>query len=90
MDALATQLRRHRAVQKATAAQASLEQGNARVKVSPLMARVEETGSQGRAARQMLHAISPENLEERFTSVEQRDQIEALLLELKERQPRLE
>jgi hypothetical protein len=33
---------------------------------------------------------SSETLDERFAAIERNDQIEALLLELKERQPRLE
>jgi len=37
----------------------------------------------------MLAVASSETLDERFASLEQNDQIEALLLELKERQPLL-
>jgi len=39
--------------------------------------------------RTTLNIVSSETLDERFESLEQNDQIEALLLELKESQPRL-
>jgi phage shock protein A len=89
VDMLAAQLRRNRAVEKATAAQAAIQDKGRGVKLSRLAATVAEAGSKGRAERTMLNVVSSDSLEDRFTSVEQSDQIEALLLELKERQARL-
>jgi phage shock protein A len=86
VDVLAAQLRRNRAVQKAAAAQGAIEAGSRGSGLHPLKTKVEETGSKGKAARSMLHVMTPESLEERFTSGERDDQIEALLMELKERQ----
>jgi phage shock protein A len=89
VDILATQLRRNRAIQKATAAQAAIQQGSRATSLSPLKLKVDRTASHGRAARTMLNVVTPESLDDRFTGTEQHDQIEALLLELKERHTRL-
>ena len=88
VDILAAQLRRNRAIQRATAAQTTIQEGSRAAGIAPLKTQVEETASHGRAARTMLHTVTPESLEERFSSGEQSDQIEALLLELKERNAR--
>ena len=89
VDILAAQLRRNRAVQKATAAQAAIQEGSHAAKLAPLKLKVDQTASHGRAARTMLNVVTPESLDDRFTSGEQHDQIEALLLELKERKTHL-
>ena len=89
VDILAAQLRRNRAIQKAAAAQAQVQEGGRGARLTPLKAKVDETGSDGRAARTMLDIVSAATLEERFTGTEKNDQVEALLLELKERQGRL-
>ena len=89
VELLTTQLRRNRAAQKATAAQAALANGSAQAKLARLAARVDEGESRSHAARTLLAIASAETLDERFSTMEQDDQIEALLLELKERQPRL-
>jgi hypothetical protein len=89
VELLTTQLRRNRAAQKANAAQAMLDSGQTQAKLARLTAKVEENGSRNHAARTMLAIASSETLEERFATMEQSDQIEALLLELKDRQPRL-
>lgn len=89
VDILAAQLRRNRAMEKVATAQAKLQEGSRGAKFGPLKSKVDEAGSTGRAARTMLDISAAESMEERFTSGEQSDQIEALLLELKERQPRL-
>jgi phage shock protein A len=89
VDILAAQLRRNRAMEKVATAQSRLQEGSRGAKFGPLKSKVDEAGSSGRAARTMLDIAAAESLEERFTSGEQSDQIEALLLELKERQPRL-
>jgi len=88
VDILAAQLRRNRAVQKAAAAQAAIQHGSRGTGLASLKLKVDETGSHGRAARAMANVVTAESLEERFTSGEQSDQIEALLLELKDRQGR--
>ena len=54
-----------------------------------LSAKVDEADSRNHAARTLLAVASSETLDERFATLEQNDQIEALLLELKERQPQL-
>jgi len=89
VELLVTQLRRNRTIQKANAAQAMLANGSSQSRLARLAARVDEAGSRNHAARTMLAVASSETLDERFASLEQNDQIEALLLELKERQPRL-
>jgi len=89
VDILAAQLRRNRAIQKAAAAQAAIQQGSHAAQLAPLKLKVDRTASHGRAARTMLNVVTPESLDERFTGTEQHDQIEALLLELKERKAQL-
>ena len=89
VEILAAQLRRNRAIQRATAAQTAIQEGSRGSKLAPLKLRVDQTASHGRAARTMMNAVTPESLDERFSSGEQSDQIEALLLELKERKTRL-
>jgi phage shock protein A len=89
VELLTTQHRRNRAAQKATAAQALLNSGASQTKISQLFANVKDEESRNQAARTLLAITSSETLDERFTSLEQNDQIEALLLELKQRQPRL-
>jgi len=89
VDILAAQLRRNRAIQRATAAQTAIQEGSRGSNLAPLKLKVDQTASHGRAARTMLDAVTPESIDERFSSGEQSDQIEALLLELKERQTRL-
>jgi phage shock protein A len=59
-------------------------------KLQRLSAKVDEADSRNQAARTLLAVASSETLDERFATLEQNDQIEALLLEFKERQPQLE
>ncbi len=89
VELLTTQLRRNRTSQKANAIQAVLDSGSAQRKLARLSARVDEADSRNQAARTLLAIESSETLDERFSTLEQSDQIEALLLELKERQPQL-
>lgn len=89
VDILAAQLRRNRAIQRATAAQAAIQSGSRGAKLSPLKLKVAQPTSHSRAARTMMNAVTPESLDERFTTGEQSDQIEALLLVLKDRNTRL-
>jgi phage shock protein A len=89
VELIAAQHRRNRAAQKSTAAQALLHSGAATAKLNRLSSTVGEAASRNEAARTTLAIVSSETLDERFESLEQNEQIEALLLELKERQPRL-
>ena len=90
VELLMTQLRRNRAVQKAKTAKSMLGNGSAAAKLARLSAKVTENGDQNYAARTLLALASAETPEERLEGLEKNEQIEALLLELKERQPRLE
>jgi phage shock protein A len=89
VDLLITQLRRNRSAQKAGAAQSMLESSHAQSRLARLAAKVDEAESRNHAARAMLAIASSETLDERFATIEQNDQIEELLLELKQRQPLL-
>ena len=89
VELLVTQLRRNRASQKGTAVQAMLASGSAQRKLERLSAKVDEASSHNQASRTLLAVVSSETLDERFSALEQNDQIEALLLELKQRQPQL-
>jgi phage shock protein A len=89
VELLSMQLRRNRAAQKARTAQSLLDSGVTQRKLDRLSAKVDEGDAGNHAARTMLAIASAETLDERFAAIEQNDQIEALLLELKERQPQL-
>jgi phage shock protein A len=89
VELLTIQLRRNRAAHKANAAQTVLDSGSAQRKLARLSAKVDEADSRNQAARTLLAIASSETLDERFSTLEQNDQIEALLLELKQRQPQL-
>ena len=89
VELLSAQLRRNRSVQKAATAQAMLQNGTTQSKLARLTGKVDEAESRNHAARTLIAVASAESLDERFATMEQNDQIEALLLELKERQPRL-
>jgi hypothetical protein len=67
-----------------------LDSGAVQGRLGRIAASVAEEGAKNQAARTMLAVASAESLEERFAGLEQSDEIEALLLELKQRQPRLE
>ncbi len=90
VELLTAQVRRNRALQKADTAKLLLHNGSAQARMARLSAKVEEGASRNHAARTMLAVGSSETLDERFDSLERNDQIEALLLELKEQQPRLD
>lgn len=89
VELLTAQLRRSRTVEKASAANAMLDNGMAQAKLARLTAKVDEADSRSHASRTMVAVASAETLDEQFATMERKDQIEALLLELKERQPRL-
>jgi phage shock protein A len=89
VDLLSAQLRRSRMAQKTANKQGIPQNNAARSTMARLVAAVDEAESRNHASRALLAASSAENLDERFASLEQSDQIEALLRGLKERQHRL-
>ena len=89
VELLTAQLKRSRTVQKAATAQAMLQNGSAPQKLARLAGKADEAEARNHAARTLLAVASAESLDERFAAIEQNDKIEELLLELKERQPRL-
>jgi phage shock protein A len=89
VEILTAQLRRSRAVQKAATAQAGMQTGATQAKLSKLAAKADQAEADGYTARSMLSVVSVDTLDEHFETIERGDEIEALLLELKERQPRL-
>jgi phage shock protein A len=89
VELLITQLRRSRAIEKANASQAALHSGTTQAKLSKLAVQAEEIGSRNHVARTLMAISTSETLDERFATMEQNDQIEALLLELKSKQPLL-
>jgi phage shock protein A len=90
LELMVAQHRRNRAAQKAATANTMLDSGAVQGRLGRIAASVAEEGAKNQAARTMLAVASAESLEERFAGLEQSDEIEALLLELKQRQPRLE
>jgi phage shock protein A len=88
VELLTAQIRRNRAAAKANLGRAA-DTAEARAKLSKLAASLRESDDHKAASRTMLAVTSADTLDERFDALEQRDQIEALLLELKERQARL-
>jgi phage shock protein A len=84
VELLIAQHRRNRAAAKADATQNVLANGQASQKLARLNARVTAEESTASTNRTMLAIASHDTLEDRFHSLEQEDQIEALLLELKE------
>jgi phage shock protein A len=90
VELLLTQLRRSHAAEKTKTAKAILATSTARGNLARLAERVDEAGTQGYAARAMMALATSESAEDRLEALDRSDQIEALLLELKERQPRLE
>ena len=89
VELMTTQLRRSRTLKKAATAQAMLQNGSSQSKLARLSSKVEQAENDSLTARTMLAVASAESLDERFATIEQQDEVEALLLELKERQPRL-
>jgi phage shock protein A len=60
------------------------------LRLAALQATAAEGAAQGHAARTMLAVASADTLDERFHTLERNDEIESLLLEIKQRQPRLQ
>ena len=89
VELLSAQLRRSRTAQKAATAQAMLSGGPAESRLAALSARAGAADAESQIARTLLAVASVESLDERFAAIEQNDEVEALLLELKQKQPRL-
>ena len=94
VELLVAQHRRNRAVARTGVTQTMLANGESGQKLARLDARVTAEESSAHTNRTLLAISSADTLEDRFHSLEQEDQIEALLLELKEskqrREPRTE
>ena len=84
VELLIAQHRRNRAAAKADTTQSVLTAGAAGQKLARLNARVASEESAAGANRTVLAIASADTLEDRFHSLEQEDQIESLLLELKQ------
>ena len=93
VELLVIQLRRNRAAQKAAAAGeglGSVASETAQIRLQRLESTAAEGAARNQAARTMLAVATSDTLDERFHTLEQNDEIESLLLELKQRQPRLQ
>ena len=86
VELLTLQLRRNRAAQKAAAATAALPGTSSQTRLAHLQATAAEGEARNHAARTLLAVATADTLDERFDSLEQNDEIESLLLELKSRQ----
>jgi phage shock protein A len=89
VDSLSARLRRSRAAQRIAAVQAPLNSNTVRSRIARFTSVVDESESSQQALRILRTEESAEDIERRFESLEQSDQIEALLSGLKERQHRL-
>jgi len=83
VELLVTQLRRNRAAQRINAAQIMVESGSADRKLRTIAAKVKEVQDQNQISRTLLGIASVETLEDRFSTMERNEEVEALLLELK-------
>jgi phage shock protein A len=89
IELLLAQHRRNKALAKSNPKQAILTSGESTAKLDRLTANV-AAGELSASTNRTVRAIAAsDSLEDRFQSLEQEDQIEALLLELKENHPRL-
>ena len=86
VELLITQHRRNRALAKADATQNVLANGAASHKLARLTTRITAEQSTADTNRTILAITASDTLEDRFHSLEQEDQIETLLLELKQTQ----
>lgn len=89
VELLLAQHRRNRAAEKADPMRTALAAGQATDKLARLNTTVTQAGSDVAAKRTVSQLLNHETLEDRFETLEQEDQIESLLLELKKNQPRL-
>ena len=89
VDLLVAQLRRSRAVEMAGTGKGKLQSGASQTRLTRLSVKVDDLESKSLASRTMLAPASAKTLDERLETMERNDKIEELLLELKERQPRL-
>ncbi len=89
VELLISQLRRSRTAEKARVAQGLLASGSSHTKLAKLSASVAAAESRKYATQTMMAIATAETLDDRMASLEQNEEVEALLLELKQRQPRL-
>ncbi len=89
VELLLAQHRRHRAAGRANAAQPITSAARAASQLSRLTSSVAAGELTAQTQRTVQAIAAGETVEERFASLEQEDQIEALLLELKQSSPRL-
>ncbi len=89
VELLVAQHRRNRAAQKADPTRTAITAGQATDKLARLNATVTQAGADAVTNRTVSQLLNHETLEDRFQTLEQEDQIESLLLELKNHQPRL-
>ena len=90
VDLLMTQLRRNRVTEKARTAKSMLGDGSAQSRLRKLSEKVEENGAQNYTARTLMALAVSESAEDKLESLQRNEQVEGLLLELKERQLRLQ
>ncbi|GAC1362490.1 MAG: PspA/IM30 family protein [Acidobacteriaceae bacterium] len=90
VELLLAQHRRNRALAKANPAGPLLAAGDRSAHISRLASTVASGDRNAQTYRTVQAIAATETVEERFQSLEQEDQIEALLLELKQNQPRLD
>ena len=89
IDLLLAQHRRNRALAKATATQPLTDAAETSAHLSRLISSVASGEMAAQTNRTVSAIASSDSIEDRFQSLEQEDQIEALLFELKQNQPRL-
>ena len=90
-EMLVAQSRRARMVGKANAARTAVE-GQATARTSPisrLKARLQNSEAENHAHRAMLEIAGTESLDDQFVALERNEQVERLLVELKEKQGRM-
>lgn len=90
VELLIAQHRRNRAAAKANPVRTAIAADQASDKLARLNAKVTQAGDDAAISRTVSQLLDQGTLEDRFRNLEQEDQIEALLLELKGNQPRLD
>jgi len=90
VELLTAQHRRNVAAKRAGAALTARGNGTTAMRLGRISAAVNEASAEAGVARALSELGATEELEERFEAMERNDEVEALLLELKERQLLLE
>ena len=86
VELLTLQLRRNRAAQKAAATAAALPGTSAATRLAHLQATAAEGEARNHISRTLLAISTADNLDERLDAMQQSDEVESLLEELKHRQ----